>query len=45
MLEVLVENSLQPGAEDPELKEGQGDRGGQEGELDARLPAPLCQEH
>ena len=35
MLEVLVENSLQPSAEDPELKEGQGDGDGQEGELDA----------
>ena len=36
-----VESSLQRIAEDPELTEGQGDRDGQEGELGARLLAPL----
>ena len=41
MLEVLVENSLQPIAEDPELTEGQGDWDGQQGEFDARLLAGL----
>ena len=38
---VLVENSLRSIAEDPELIESQGDRDGQECELDARLLVPL----
>ena len=38
---VQIENSLRSIAEDPELTEGQGDRDGQDGDLDARSLAPL----
>ena len=39
---VLVEDSLLPIAEDPELFKGRCDQDGQEDELVARLLAPLC---